>query len=97
MILPQVPVRFHAERTAIFVAKPSRDSRNIHAALDANGREEVSQIVMSNSLHSDLCRGVRHTVLAFENAHDGCSLDGSSDRSFLNSFNICSNSGIIGT
>ena len=64
-------VGFHAQRTAVFVPKPARDSRNIDAAFDTNGREKMSKIVMSDSLHSDLRRRVRHAVLAFEDAHHG--------------------------
>ena len=60
VILSQVSVRFHAKRTSVLMSEPTRDSRNIDAAFDANGREKVAEIVMSDSLHSDLRRCVRH-------------------------------------
>jgi hypothetical protein len=39
VILAQVPVRFHAQRAAVFVAKPTRNGENIDASFDANGCE----------------------------------------------------------
>ena len=62
-------VSFHAKRTAVLMAEPARDSRNINAALNANRREEMAQVMMRDSLHPDLRRRVRHAVLTFENAH----------------------------
>ena len=70
VILAQMPVRFHAQRAAILMTKPTRDRRNIHSALDANGREEMPEVVMSYAPHADLRSRVRHAVLAFEDAHD---------------------------
>ena len=66
MFIAQVPIRFHAQRAAVFMPEPPGHGRNIHATLDANGREKVSKIVMSDSLHSDLRRRVRHA--SFEDA-----------------------------
>ena len=39
MVLAQVAVRFHTQRAAVFVSKPTRNGWNVHAALDTNGRE----------------------------------------------------------
>lgn len=64
-------VGFHAKRTSVLVSEPARDSRNVAAAFDTNGREKVSKIVMSDSLHADLRRRVRHAVLTFKDAHHG--------------------------
>jgi membrane-bound metal-dependent hydrolase YbcI (DUF457 family) len=69
----QMAVGFHAQRTAVFVPKPPRDSRNIHAALDANRRKKMAQVVMGNAFHPDFGRRVRHAILAFEDAHHGSS------------------------
>ena len=64
MVLTQVSVRFHAQRAAIFVPEPARNSGNIYAALDANRRKKMAKIVMRNAFHSDFRRRMRHTVLA---------------------------------
>ncbi len=62
MFIAQVAIRFHTQRAAIFVAQPARHGGDIDAALDADGREQMAKIVMSDPLHSDLCGGVRHAV-----------------------------------
>jgi len=50
----------------------ARNSRNVHAAFDADRGEKVAEIVMRDALHPDLFRRVRHAVLTFENAHHCC-------------------------
>lgn len=72
MVLAQVSVCFHAQRAAVFMSKPARDSGNVHTALDADRREEMAEVVMRNTFHPDLRRRVRHAVLAFGNMHHGC-------------------------
>jgi len=62
--LTQVSVRFHAQGPAVFVPKPTRYSRNIHATLDANRRKKMAQVVMGNAFHPDFGRRVRHAILA---------------------------------
>ena len=73
VILTQVAVCFHAQRAAVFVPEPPRYSRNVHATLDANRRKKMTEIVMSNAFHPDFRRRMRHAILAFEDAHYGCS------------------------
>ena len=70
MFVAQVAIRFHAQRAAIFVAEPARHGGDIDAALDADGREQMPEIVMCYPLHSDLCGSVRHAVLTLEDPHD---------------------------
>ena len=40
----------------------ARNSRNVHAAFDADRGEKVAEIVMRDALHPDLFRRVRHAV-----------------------------------
>ena len=39
VVLTQVAVGFHTQWAAVLVSKPTRNSGNIDAAFDANGRE----------------------------------------------------------
>jgi hypothetical protein len=62
-IKPQMSVRLHAQRAAVFVAEPTRDGGNIDSALNADCGKEMSQIVVRDSLHSDLLGRLRHADL----------------------------------
>jgi len=42
VVLPQVPVRFHAQGAAVFVPEPAGDGRDVYAAFDANRRKQVT-------------------------------------------------------
>ena len=46
MFLAEMAVNLHGEGPAVLVAKPARDGRDVHAGLNAGGREEMAQIVV---------------------------------------------------
>ena len=71
VLLAEVAVSFHTKRSTILVPEPARNRGDVHAALDADGGEKVSQIVVGDPLHTDLFRRVSHAVLTLENAHYG--------------------------
>jgi hypothetical protein len=54
MLIAQVPVSPHRQGTAVFMSKPPADGRDIDAAFNASGREQVPQIVPSHPVHTDL-------------------------------------------
>ena len=68
VLTPQVAVRFHRQRPAVFVSEPARNGRNVHAAFDAAGREQMPQIVMGDATCSDLVARPIKRLLAFTNA-----------------------------
>src|SRR5436190_8747349 len=72
MVLAQVAVGFHTQWAAVFVSKPARNSGNIDTAFDANGREQMTEVVVSYPLHTDLRRRMCHAILTFKDAHYGC-------------------------
>ncbi len=53
MLVAQVAVDTHGERSAIFVPEPPGKSWNIHTRLNADGREKVPKVVMSDPLDSE--------------------------------------------
>ena len=50
MLLSQVAINFHGERSAVAVPQPAGDRWNIHASLDTAGGEQVAQVVVGDSL-----------------------------------------------
>ena len=48
MLVTQVAVRLHRQRTAVFVAEPPADRRDIHTALNAARGEEVAKVVVAD-------------------------------------------------
>ena len=63
-------VCFHAQRTAVFMPEPPRNRWNVHTAFDADGREEMPQIMVRYAFDSDLCGRMRHAVLTLKHPHD---------------------------
>ena len=57
VLAPQVAVRFHCQRASIFVPKPTRNGRNVHAAFDAARRKQMPQIVVRDAIRADFLRG----------------------------------------
>ena len=46
MLLTEVSVNVHGQRTAVLVAKPSADGWDVNARLDAGRGEEVAEVVV---------------------------------------------------
>ena len=65
-----VCVNLHEQRAAIRVPKPCRHGRDIHAGLDREGREGVSQIVMRQPLHAEFPAGIRERSSGLANLQD---------------------------
>lgn len=69
---PVMAVRFHRERTAAFVPKPSRNDRNVHTRFDAARREQMPQLVMCETICPDrIARSIKR-LLTFTNAENLC-------------------------
>ena len=66
----EVAVGLHRESPAIFMAEPAGDGWNIDAALNADGREKVTQVVVGDSRHADFLRSPIHRLLAFPHLED---------------------------
>src|ERR1035441_2162469 len=48
MLLSQVAIHFHGQRSAVAVTKPAGYRWNVHAGLYASGSEQVAQIMVRN-------------------------------------------------
>ena len=70
MLLAQMPISSHRQRTSIGVPEPARNGRYINTRLDAKGRKEVSQVVVSHPVTTDFFRGARESLLRLVNAKD---------------------------
>ena len=70
VILPQVPVRFHTKRTAVFVSKPTRDGGNVDATFDANSRKQMTQVMMSQMRNARFLASRIHCLLAIAHPHN---------------------------
>ncbi len=49
VLIPQMTINLHRERSSIFMAQPPGDRWNVHAGFDAAGCKHVPQIVMSEA------------------------------------------------
>ena len=49
MEVAQMPVSFHGECTAVFMAKPAGNSRNVHARFNATSGKQMAQIMMGKA------------------------------------------------
>ena len=56
----QMPVGAHCERSPVFVDEPAGNGRDVHAAFNAHGREEMPQIVVGDTGHADFLAGTVH-------------------------------------
>ena len=70
MGVSQMSINFHPQRAAILVTKPAGNCGNIHTALDAPRREQVSQIVMGQMMNTHLLHRLVHRLLTLADAHD---------------------------
>lgn len=59
VLIAQMPVGSHSERSAVFVSEPTRDGRHINAGFDANCGEEMPHVVMS---HAGCADDLRRTI-----------------------------------
>ncbi len=50
VLVAQVPVDSHCQRTTILVPQPAGNGRNVHAARNAPGCEEVAEIMVTESM-----------------------------------------------
>ena len=64
VLVAKVPVGFHGQRPAVFVAEPARDRWNVHAGFDAPGREQVAQVVVREAWNSNLFARPRKCFIA---------------------------------
>ena len=72
VLAPQMPVRFHCQRAAVFVSEPARNGRNIHAAFDAARREQMPQVVMRDAIRADFFARSIKRLLAFADTKYFC-------------------------
>jgi len=72
MMIAQVPINLHRQRTAVLVPQPTRHRGDVHAGFDAPGGEEVPQVVMGDAGHAHGLRGFVHGTLTFTNSHNVC-------------------------
>lgn len=57
VLVAQVTVNFHRQHSAVFVTEPQRNGWNVHSGFNAPGREQVTQIVVSNPTESNFGGG----------------------------------------
>ena len=60
----QVAVRAHGKGSAVFVTEPAGNCRDVHAGFNTDGREEMPQIVMRDSCHSNFLGSASHGFFA---------------------------------
>jgi hypothetical protein len=65
MLIAKVAVRLHSQRSPILVTQPAGNGRNIHAALDASGCEEMAEVVVGKSLNLESLTRSVDCLLAF--------------------------------
>ena len=53
MLVPQVAVDFHRQGSAVFVAQPAADRRDVDAGFDATGGEEVAKVMVGDATDAD--------------------------------------------
>ncbi len=71
MLIAQMAVGSHGQRAAVPVSQPARHGWNIYAGLNTARGEQVTQIMMGDSLHAHDFGCPVHCLLAFTNSHDG--------------------------
>src|SRR5689334_2786313 len=69
MLIPQLCIYPHQQRSSVLVAQPSAHGRNVHPGLDACGGEYIPQIVVGHPGGSRHLRGAVHGLLAFLHGH----------------------------
>jgi len=70
MTVAQMPINFHRQRAAIFVAEPATDGRYINAGFNATSGEQVSQIVMRDADDAQFSAGRINRTLTLVDKHD---------------------------
>ena len=66
VLVAQMSINFHRQRTAVFVTKPAAHRRNINTGLDAKCREQMPQIVMRDFDHADLLARTRFSSACWQ-------------------------------
>ena len=69
MLVAEMAVNFHGQRAAVFVAEPSGDGRDVNAALNAAGGEQMAQIVMGQMSDTGFFFRRFHRQLGLRYAH----------------------------
>lgn len=70
MLAAKVAIGSHCQRPAVLVIQPARDGWNINAALDADRRKQMPQIMMCNSSDAEFLARRIDCLLRFADAKD---------------------------
>ena len=70
MLIAQVTVGLHCQRSTVLMAEPSRNGRNIDARFNTSRCEQMPQIVMGDSHHADALGGIVDRLLSFSDAQN---------------------------
>ena len=71
VFLAEMAINLRRERAAVFVAQPTRDGWDVHAGLNAGGREEMAQIVVDELGQAKALAGFAKGGLGVSDGTDG--------------------------
>ena len=69
MLVAEMAIDFHGQRATVFVAEPAGDGRDVNAALNATGGEQMAQIVMGQMSDAGLFLRRFHRQFRLRHAH----------------------------
>lgn len=65
VLVAKVAIDFHGRRPTVLVAEPTRDGGDVHAGLDAPGREQVPEVMVRDPCDAHLRAGAGQGAPAF--------------------------------